>query len=103
VEVTRGVLARYHRGRNEIESAFGLQTVSAMSVLVSSCLSQSFLLGFRLTGGRIHTLPQIPHHAGLILICPLPHSGSGTCSYRRSSLPWNRTAFIILPAEEAMM
>jgi hypothetical protein len=31
------------------------------------------------------------------LIWPFPHSGSGICSKRRSSRPWNRTAFIIFP------
>lgn len=48
---------------------------------------------------RVHTLPQIPHHAGLTLTWPLPHSGSGICSNRKSSRPWKRTAFMSLPED----
>lgn len=44
------------------------------------------------------SLPQIPHQAGRILICPFPHCGSAMSSRRRSSLPWNRTAFIFSPS-----
>lgn len=40
-------------------------------------------------------VPQIPHQAGLILIWPSPHAGSGTSSRRRSSLPCMRRAFIV--------
>ena len=63
VEVTRGVLARRSsREKTKLagESVRGrweLQTVPAMSVFVSLPL-----------GSTVHTLPQIPHHAGLILI-----------------------------------
>lgn len=39
--------------------------------------------------------PQIPHQAGLILICPLPQVGSAISSSRKSFLPWKRSAFIV--------
>lgn len=44
--------------------------------------------------------PQMPTKEGLSFTCPLPHVGIGTCSILMSSLPWKRTAFIVILADE---
>jgi hypothetical protein len=86
VEVTGGLLASFRRGMYRFYNYELCDWVSFTVLHLSS-------------NHHVHTLPHMPHHAGLILICPLPHSGSGTCSKRKSSRPWKRTALIIFPAD----